>query len=113
MSTLTALSFWFLRHGETDLNTKSLAQGNFEVPLNAQGIAQAHAAAATLKGRGITVIVSSPLGRARDTAGIVAEAIDAPVIIDDRLHEVSFGVMDRTPIASEWFVRRIARRSAR
>ena len=99
---LTRTPFWFLRHGETDWNTRNLSQGNVEVPLNATGIAQAHAAAELLRGRGINSLVSSPMSRARDTADIVAAALQLPVEVEPELHEVSFGVQEGQPMAA-WF----------
>ena len=101
--TLPGPAFWFLRHGETDWNAQGLSQGNVDIPLNATGIAQAHAAAALLRGRGIVTIVSSPLSRARDTAGTVAAALGLDVLVQDDLREVSFGVHERTPMAGAWF----------
>ncbi len=101
--TLPGPAFWFLRHGETDWNAQGLSQGNVDIPLNETGIAQAHAAAALLRGRGIVSIVSSPLSRARDTALIAAAALGLEVIVQDDLREVSFGVHERTPMADSWF----------
>ena len=69
---LLARAFWFLRHGETDWNARGVSQGNVDVPLNATGMAQAHAAAALLRHRGIAALVASPLSRTRVTAEIVA-----------------------------------------
>ena len=101
---LPRIPFWFLRHGETDWNARGLAQGNVEVPLNEAGIAQAHAAAALLRGRAIRSIVCSPLGRARETAAVVQQALDLPVEIEDGLREVRFGAQEGQPMAGEWFV---------
>lgn len=96
------MAFWFLRHGETDWNAAGLSQGNVDVPLNAAGLAQAHAAAALLRNRGIATIVSSPFSRARDTAEIAGAALGLPVALDEGLKEVSFGVQEGQPM-SEWF----------
>ncbi len=99
---LTRVAFWFLRHGETDWNVQGLSQGNTDIPLNATGVAQAHAAAATLRNRGIAAIVSSPLSRAYDTAVIAANVLGLPVEIDDDLREVAFGAKEGHP-QTEWF----------
>ena len=94
--------FWYLRHGETDWNARNLSQGNIDIPLNANGIAQARAAAALLRGRGIASIVASPLSRARDTAEIAGAALGLTVAIDEGLREVAFGVQEGQPMA-DWF----------
>jgi probable phosphoglycerate mutase len=99
---LVPVAFWFLRHGETDWNARSLSQGNVDIPLNDRGVAQARAAAALLKGRGIASIVHSPLGRARDTAAIVAEALGLAMEPDEDLREAAFGVNEGQPMGA-WF----------
>ena len=53
--------FYFLRHGETDWNFEGRYQGQSDIPLNATGIAQAHAAADRLARVPIDRIVSSRL----------------------------------------------------
>ncbi len=99
---LTPVSFWFLRHGETDWNTKSLAQGNVDIALNATGLAQARTAAELLTHRGIAEIVASPLSRARDTAQIVADRLGLAVEYDEGLREVSYGSHEGQPM-TDWF----------
>lgn len=100
--TLHRTPFWYLRHGETDWNARGWSQGNVDIPLNARGIAQAHAAAAMLRGTGIATIVASPLGRARVTAEIAGAALGLPVAIEEGLRECSFGVLEGKPM-TEWF----------
>jgi probable phosphoglycerate mutase len=99
---LTPVAFWFLRHGETDWNAQGLTQGNVEVPLNATGVAQAHAAGELLRGQGICTIVASTLGRARETAGIVAGALGLDFATDPGLRETSFGTREGQSMGS-WF----------
>ncbi len=84
-------TFYFLRHGQTDWNVEGRFQGHTDVPVNAQGLAQAHAAARMLAGCSVDLIVASPLVRALKTAAIVAEAIDKPLRIDSELKERHFG----------------------
>lgn len=86
--------FHFLRHGQTDWNREGRYQGTSDIPLNATGIAQAHAAAETLSGSGIQRIVSSPLIRALKTAAIVAERLAVPIHCDWSLRERNFGSFD-------------------
>jgi probable phosphoglycerate mutase len=104
---LTPIPFWFLRHGETDWNAQNLSQGNVDIPLNAHGIAQAHAAAERLRNRGITTIIASPLSRANDTACVVADVLGLPVSLDEGLREVSFGVKEGHPMG-DWFATWVA-----
>ena len=65
---------YLLRHGQTEFNVKKLVQGRCDSPLTDLGHQQAGAAAAWLKAHNVVPdkVVSSPLGRAMDTAGLVA-----------------------------------------
>ena len=99
---LNRVPFWFLRHGETDWNAQGLSQGNVDIPLNPTGVAQARVAAERLRHRGITSIVASTLSRARVTAEIVGEVLAVPILLDDGLREVRFGVQEGKPM-SDWF----------
>lgn len=99
---LPDISFWFLRHGETDWNAKGLSQGAADVPLNANGEAQARRAAELLKDAGIARIVASPLARARCTAETAAAALGMPVAYDPELREVAFAGREGQPLGG-WF----------
>ena len=83
---------YIIRHGQTDLNKKHVLQGRVDEPLNEDGIRQAKAAAARLRSLGVTIdeVWSSPLGRAQDTARVIADAAagvtagdDVPLRTDD------------------------------
>ena len=65
---------YLLRHGQTEFNVKKLVQGCCDSPLTDLGRQQAGMAAAWLKAHDVVPdkVVSSPLGRAMDTAGLVA-----------------------------------------
>jgi probable phosphoglycerate mutase len=99
-----------LRHGQTDWNAQNLAQGTIEIPLNETGLAQARAAAPLLLYRGITTIISSPIGRAQATAEIVGDVLGLPIEIEPDLHEVEFGEMEGKPMLAQWFTDWIAGR---
>ena len=90
----------FIRHGETDWNTKGLMQGRDDVPLNENGKDQAKNAAQCLKKAlenssfKFDKIITSPLSRASYTADKIAEAIGMNVPVrDERLIERDFGVL--------------------
>ncbi|CAK0859774.1 unnamed protein product [Prorocentrum cordatum] len=65
------------RHGETDWNVQGRLQGLSDIPLNGVGRSQALEIAAAVKAGGASVVVASPLLRARDTAAIVADECGA------------------------------------
>lgn len=90
----------FLRHGQTDWNSRGLLQGRDDIPLNNQGINQAKCAgyelAKALKGKSFKFdkIITSPLSRAEVTAKIISKALgNIPVIKDERLTERDFGIL--------------------
>jgi probable phosphoglycerate mutase len=85
-----------LRHGETPLSVDKRFSGRGDVALTDRGVAQAEAAArrlaaAKVDAPKIAAVVSSPLRRARQTAGIVADALGLEVEVDDGLAESDFG----------------------
>lgn len=65
---------YLLRHGETDWNKIGKIQGGgFDIPLNANGKEQALCAAMALDDIPVSVIVSSHLSRAKETANYIWE----------------------------------------
>ena len=75
----------FVRHGQTDWNKVGKQQGRMDIPLNATGIEQAHQTAELLKSEPFDRVYSSPLTRARQTAEIICENRDIPIILEPRL----------------------------
>ena len=66
-----------VRHGQTDWNREGRMQGSTDIPLNDTGRGQAKEAAAALRelsreGEDWELIAASPLGRADETARIIA-----------------------------------------
>ncbi|MFC8141149.1 bifunctional RNase H/acid phosphatase [Streptomyces paradoxus] len=90
-------TFVLLRHGETPLTPQKRfsGSGGTDPSLSDVGREQAERAAAMLAGRGtIQAVVSSPLARTRETAGIVAARLGLDVGIDDGLRETDFGAWE-------------------
>lgn len=99
--------FYLFRHGETDWNKLGRMQGSADIPLNKTGIAQAEALRGFFDGlvAGIQteshelhpvlpLLVSSPLGRARETARIalrMEEHLSGAIITDARFAETHLG----------------------
>jgi len=83
------------RHGETEWNRVGRWQGKTDIPLSEVGRAQAQALRDRLRDRGIVRVYASDLGRARETADIVAAALGlTPVRLDERLRERGFGCFE-------------------
>lgn len=93
LRTVPGRRFYYLRHGKTDWNASRRLQGQLDVPLNAEGVAEAEAAAELLAGVHLDAIVSSPLERAAETARIVARRRDCPPAFHDALMERNFGTL--------------------
>ncbi|MFD7459133.1 MULTISPECIES: bifunctional RNase H/acid phosphatase [unclassified Streptomyces] len=90
-------TFVLLRHGETPLTPQKRfsGSGGSDPSLSDVGRDQAERVAAALARRGtIQAIVSSPLARTRETAGIVAARLGLEVGVDDGLRETDFGAWE-------------------
>ncbi|MBR3041256.1 MAG: histidine phosphatase family protein, partial [Eubacterium sp.] len=85
---------YIIRHGKTDWNNLHKIQGRTDVPLNEEGRAMAREAAVEYKNVHFDVCYCSPLIRAMETAEILLEGRDVPIITDDRLMEMCFGVYE-------------------
>lgn len=108
-----------LRHGQTDYNVAGRLQGQVDIPLNDAGLEQARAAASVVAGFSPALVVSSDLGRAIETARIVADAFDddTSVVLDPRLRERAFGELEgmfdaeiRERYPTVWAARRVGER---
>jgi len=108
-------SLWIVRHGESAGNVArdaayaaglgmiDIAERDVDVPLSEAGLLQGTALgrwfAATPEGARPTVVLASPYRRARHTATLIESANGleprARTVIDERLREKEFGVLDR------------------
>jgi len=82
------------RHGQTDWNVVNRFQGHSDIDLNEVGIFQAQHAAQILAGMNPTAIISSDLGRARNTAQALSNLTGLPVGIDTDLRETNGGLWE-------------------
>lgn len=83
------------RHGRTEWNASGRFQGQLDPPLDDRGREQAAAAAAHLVASGLsaedTVVVSSDLDRAAETAVRLTGLLGVPLRLDPRLREHGLG----------------------
>jgi probable phosphoglycerate mutase len=82
-----------IRHGETEHNRGNITLGRADVPLNARGIAQARAIAASCT-RPPVAIYTSRLSRAHVTARMIGMHTAVEPQVDDDLIEMDVGEME-------------------
>lgn len=70
------------RHGQTQWNLSGRLQGHLDSPLTPLGIKQAQQLALKADSLGIKRVISSDLGRAIQTAEIVASQLSCPINFD-------------------------------
>ncbi len=83
-----------VRHGETNWNRDGRFQGQLDIALNETGRAQAFAVAEAVTQFAPTVLWSSPLMRARDTASAIATRLGLDLHFDGQWRERGYGVLE-------------------
>ena len=87
--------FILVRHGQSKANEGGYLAGVTDVPLSSLGEKQAKAASEYILNKyTVDVIYSSPLERACNTVKGVADALNLPIIKDDKLMELDFGDLE-------------------
>jgi len=81
------------RHGETEWNLIEKQQGHLNSPLTSKGVLQAQLLADGLIDRHIDILFSSDLGRALQTAEIIAKKLSLEIYADRRIRERHLGIM--------------------
>jgi probable phosphoglycerate mutase len=81
-----------IRHGETVWNVEGKKQGQFDSPLTSLGIRQAEALAKRMMHESFTNLYASDLGRAAETARLIAVETNHEIVLDERLRERNFGI---------------------
>jgi probable phosphoglycerate mutase len=86
--TTTPHELWLVRHGATEWSENGRHTGRTDVPLLTSGEDQARALAPRLDGHDFTLVLTSPLQRARETARLAGYR-DA--LVDENLLEWDYG----------------------
>jgi probable phosphoglycerate mutase len=82
---------YLARHGQTLWNTQGRRQGQLDSPLTALGREQVQRNAKLLAAEPIDAVFASPLGRARESAQVLAASFGLPVVVLGELGEVDHG----------------------
>src|SRR5882724_1877212 len=98
---------YYIRHGETDWNVAARLQGQRDIPINANGRAQADCCGEILRDLlarepGAPDFVASPLERTRETMERIRSVLGRDPLAyrtDERLAEVSFGQWEGLTLA--------------
>jgi 2,3-bisphosphoglycerate-dependent phosphoglycerate mutase len=88
-----------VRHGETVWNHQQRFQGHGDSPLTEQGRSDVQALGKRLKHIPFEKLISSDLGRALETAAVIAEQTGHKIHTDPRLRERNYGVMEGLTMA--------------
>ena len=82
---------YLMRHGRTDWNVRHKLQGRTDIPLNEEGRQMARDAHDEYLDTHFDICYCSPLIRAVETAEILLEGRNVPIVKDNRLLEMCFG----------------------
>ncbi len=91
-------TYYLARHGQTLWNTLGQTQGHGNSPLTDLGKQQAKDLAEALKAYPIDVIYCSDLGRAVETAEIIANELKLQLHPTESLREMGFGIWEGMPL---------------
>jgi broad specificity phosphatase PhoE len=82
---------FLVRHGATSLTAEDRFAGSTDVPLSEEGRRQAGSLAERLRRQPVDAIYTSPLGRALETARVLAAPHGLVPVVDPALREIDYG----------------------
>lgn len=85
------MRLFLIRHGQTEWNNNSRAQGHTDVSLDATGLRQSELLGEAFRGIAIDKVITSDLKRSWQTAEPIARVTGAPMVKDARIRERTFG----------------------
>jgi len=111
----SSIRLYFVRHGESEANTQHVISNRESLfGLTPRGKGQAKALAQNLGNIPITVIYSSPVLRARETAEILSQSLHLSYQVTEALREYDCGILEdrsdeeawklHSEIAEDWIV---------
>ena len=88
------MKLYVVRHGETEWNKDELFRGRKDIPLNDAGKRQAERAGAYFACEPVRRVLSSPLGRARQTAEPIGRTTHVRVEAREEFTDMAFGIWE-------------------
>ena len=88
------LDILLVRHGQTKWNVEMRLQGTLDSDLTETGIYQAKKLGERLSDIEFSKVFASPSGRTMKTAELVLRNRVSPIITDERLKEMNFGILE-------------------
>jgi broad specificity phosphatase PhoE len=88
---MSATVAYLVRHGRTELNAIGSLRGLADVPLDEAGLVEAERLGELFAGVAIDGVFTSPLARARATAGPIAEAVGVDPLLVPRFADRDYG----------------------
>ena len=88
------MELYIVRHGKTYWNNEKKIQGWADIELTESGRQVAYDSAEGMKDIHFDAIYSSPLKRAYETACILKGTRELPIVVDERIKEIGFGVLE-------------------
>lgn len=95
------MKMYIIRHGQTPWNARKCLQGRSDVDLKENGIYLAELTGKALRDVTFDMAFTSPLIRAKHTAQCILAGRKVPIIEDERLIEISFGIYEGCCYAEE------------
>ena len=95
------MKMYIIRHGQTPWNARKCLQGRSDVDLNENGIYLAELTGKALRDVTFDMAFTSPLIRAKHTAQCILAGTQVPIIEDERLIEICFGIFEGCCYAEE------------
>jgi broad specificity phosphatase PhoE len=95
---------YLLRHGENPANiSKEFSSRKIDYPLTEKGVLQAQQTADYFADKELQAVFSSPLKRAAQTAGIIAEPLGLEVVLMEAFREIGVGSLEGRPATTaDW-----------
>ena len=95
------MKMYIIRHGQTPWNARKCLQGRSDVDLTENGIHLAELTGKALRDVPFAMAFTSALIRAKHTAQCILAGREVPIIEDERLIEISFGIYEGCCYAEE------------